>query len=100
MIHLKSRRELEVMRRAGQATGQILKELVAFAKPGVTTKDLDDLAERRCKELGVKAAFKGYHGYPGCLCVSVNEQVVHGIPSDRVLQSGDIVGLDFGVIVD
>ncbi|MBI3542952.1 MAG: type I methionyl aminopeptidase [Deltaproteobacteria bacterium] len=100
MIHLKSRRELDVMRRAGQATAQILKEMVAITKPGTTTLDLDKLAERRCRELGVKPAFKGYHGFPGCVCVSVNEQVVHGIPSDRPLKAGDIVGLDFGVIVD
>src|SRR5579862_331121 len=100
MIHLKSRRELEVMRRAGHATATILKELAEATKPGVMTKELDAIAERRCKELGVKPAFKGYHGFPSSLCVSVNEQVVHGIPSDRVLKDGDIVGLDFGVIVD
>lgn len=101
MIHLKSSRELEVMRRAGAATAQILKELVESVQPGISTLELDQLAERRCKELGVKPAFKGYHGYPGCLCVSVNEQVVHGIPSNKtVLKDGDIVGLDFGVIVD
>lgn len=100
MIHLKSRRELEVMRRAGQATATILKELAEATKPGVMTKELDVIAERRCKELGVKPAFKGYHGFPSSVCVSVNEQVVHGIPSDRVLKEGDIVGLDFGVIVD
>ena len=100
MIHLKSRRELEVMRRAGKATAEILKEVAGMVKPGLTTLELDSLAEKRCKELGVKPAFKGYHGYPRCLCVSVNDEVVHGIPSGRVLVEGDIVGLDFGVIVD
>lgn len=89
------------MRRAGGVTAVILQELAAAAKPGVTTFELDQLAEKRCRELSVKPAFKGYHGYPGCLCVSVNDQVVHGIPSkNRVLKSGDIVGLDFGVILE
>lgn len=100
MIHLKSQREIDVMRRAGATTALILQELATAVKPGVTTLELDQLAERRCRELGVKPAFKGYHGYPGCVCISVNEQVVHGIPSERVLTNGDIVGLDFGVIVD
>lgn len=89
------------MRRAGEITARILQELTEAVEPGVTTLDLDKLAEARCVELGAKPAFKGYHGYPGSLCVSVNEQVVHGIPSTKkVLRQGDIVGLDFGVIVD
>jgi methionyl aminopeptidase len=70
-------------------------------KPGATTYDLEKAAEARLKELGVKAAFKGYHGYPCVLCTSVNSEVVHGIPSPkRVLQEGDIVSVDFGVVVD
>ena len=70
-------------------------------KPGVSTADLDLYALSRTKELGAKPAFKGYHGFPGCLCVSLNEEVVHGIPSQkRLLKEGDIVSLDFGVIVD
>jgi methionyl aminopeptidase len=70
-------------------------------KPGATTFDLEKAAEARLKELGVKAAFKGYHGYPCVLCTSVNSEVVHGIPSNkRVLQEGDIVSVDFGVVVD
>jgi methionyl aminopeptidase len=77
-----------------------LREIADAAKPGVTTKELDQIAEKRCKEFGVKPAFKGYHGYPACLCVSINEQVVHGIPSTRTLKSGDIIGIDFGVIHD
>lgn len=100
MIYLKSRRELEVMRRAGVVTARVLKEIAKAVEPGITTLDLDIIAERICKELNVKPAFKGYNGYPRCLCVSVNDQVVHGIPSERVLIEGDIVGLDFGVIVD
>ena len=101
MIHLKSLRELDVMRRAGEITARILQEVVEAVGPGVTTQELDKLAEGRCKDLGAKPAFKGYHGYPSTLCVSVNEQVVHGIPSSKkVLKAGDIIGIDFGVIVD
>lgn len=100
MIHLKSARELDVMRRAGEITARILQEVVEAAQPGVTTRELDLLSEGRCKDYGAKPAFKGYHDYPSCICISVNEQVVHGIPSKRALKEGDIVGLDFGVIVD
>lgn len=100
MIHLKSPREIDVMRRAGEVTARILQEVVEAIQPGITTRELDLLAEARCKDYGAKPAFKGYHGYPCCLCISVNEQVVHGIPGKRALKDGDIVGLDFGVIVD
>src|SRR5687767_14469145 len=101
MIHLKSTREIELMRRSGKITAQILKEVAEAVRPGVTTLELDQLAERRCKELGATPAFKGYNGFPGCLCVSVNDQVVHGIPSaKKVLKDGDIVGVDFGVVID
>lgn len=86
------------MRIAGRTVAAILDELESLAQPGVTTAELDRYAERRCQELGVQPAFKGYRGFPGSLCVSVNEEVVHGIPSDqRPLKNGDIVGLDFGV---
>ena len=89
------------MRRAGQVVREVL-ELVRWqVKPGATTYDLEKAAESRLKELGVKAAFKGYHGFPCVLCTSVNSEVVHGIPSPkRVLQEGDIVSVDFGVVVD
>lgn len=98
MVTLKSSRELELMRVAGRATAQILDEMVQRVAPGVTTGELDRYAAKRCQELGVVPAFKGYHGFPGCICISVNDEVVHGIPSDkRVLQEGDIVGIDFGV---
>lgn len=89
------------MRKAGQAVAQILNEMVRMAAPGITTGELDKYAESRCKELGVKPAFKGYHGFPATVCISVNHEVVHGIPSPkRVLKQGDIVGLDFGVSYD
>jgi methionyl aminopeptidase len=99
MITIKTEREIEQMRKAGSITAQILMELGDLVKPGATTLQLDKFAEKRCKDFKVIPAFKGYHGFPGCVCISVNDEVVHGIPSSkRVLKEGDIVGLDFGVI--
>jgi len=101
LVQLKSKSEIEKMRKAGQIVGQILFELGEMVKPGVSTADLDLFAQVRTKELGAKPAFKGYQGFPGTLCVSVNEEVVHGIPSKkRLLNEGDIIGVDFGVILD
>lgn len=98
MISLKSERELDQMRKAGSIVGQILDEMVKMAKPGVTTGALDQYAESRCRDFNVLPAFKGYHGFPATVCISINDEVVHGIPSNkRVLKDGDIVGLDFGV---
>lgn len=98
MITLKSERELSLMRIAARATAQILDEMVKMVQPGMSTGELDRYAESRCKDLKVKPAFKGYSGFPACVCISVNHEVVHGIPSlKRVLKNGDIVGLDFGV---
>jgi methionyl aminopeptidase len=99
MISLKSTQELNLMRKAGGITAQILEEMVNMAKPGISTGDLDQYAERRIKELGALPAFKGYQGFPASVCISLNDEVVHGIPSSkRVLKDGDIVSLDFGVI--
>src|SRR4051812_29892001 len=101
MIALKSPREIDLMRKPGKIVAQILEEMCAMAQPGVTTGDIDRFAEKRIAELGAKPAFKGYHGFPACVCISVNEEVVHGIPSaKRALKDGDIVGIDFGVHVD
>ncbi len=101
MVQLKSHSEIEQMRKAGAIVGQILHELQDLVKPGVTTFDLDLYAMTRTKEMGAKPAFKGYQGFPSTLCVSVNEEVVHGIPNKkRILKDGDIVGVDFGVILD
>lgn len=101
MVQLKSPAEIEKLRRAGRYVAQVLDEVAELVKPGATTLDLDRFAEKRCKDFGVKPAFKGYRGFPGCFCISVNDEVVHGIPSKkRVLREGDIVGLDFGVIAD
>lgn len=100
MDRIKTPDELEKMRKAGAITGQILRELCAFVNPGFTPIGIDALAESRCAELGVKPAFKGYRGFPGSICVSVNNEVAHGIPGKRSFQIGDIVKLDFGVILD
>jgi len=98
---LKSSKEIEKMRRAGEVTRDVLQLVRGLVKPGVTTFDLEKAAVARLAELGVKAAFKGYHGYPCALCTSVNSEVVHGIPSQkRVLKEGDIVSVDVGVVVD
>jgi len=89
------------MRRAGQIVREVLELVRSKVKPGATTYDLERAAEARLAELDVKAAFKGYHGYPCVLCTSVNSEVVHGIPSPRrVLKDGDIVSVDFGVVID
>jgi methionyl aminopeptidase len=101
VITLKSERELAAMRKSCRIVAQILDDMAQMAKPGVSTGELDRFAESRCKELKVLPAFKGYHGFPATVCISVNDEVVHGIPSNkRILKDGDIVGLDFGVISD
>jgi len=100
-VVLKSTQEIEKMHRAGQVVREVLELVRSKVKPGATTYDLEKAADARVRELGVKAAFKGYHGFPCMLCTSVNSEVVHGIPSPkRVLKDGDIVSVDFGVVVD
>lgn len=99
MIILKTEDEIEQMRLPCRIVFTILEEMSEQVAPGISTADLDAYAERRCRELGVKPAFKGYQGFPASVCISVNDEVVHGIPSPkRVLKAGDIVGLDFGVV--
>ena len=100
MIVCKSPAEIDRMTTANGLVARVLSELATATAPGVTTRDLDALAERRIVEAGARPAFKGYRGYPATLCASVNEQVVHGIPSDRPMQEGDIVSLDMGVVMD
>ncbi len=93
--------ELERMHRAGRIVNQVLVALSEQAQPGMATGQLDEIAERMARELGSRPAFKGYMGYPCSLCASVNQEVVHGIPSSRrKLKEGDIVSLDFGVECD
>lgn len=97
MVILKLPEEIEKLRRSNLIVAEILAELRERVKPGVTTRELDELCETRCRQKNVKPAFKGYRGYPFALCASVNGEVVHGMPSDRPLLPGDIVSLDFGV---
>lgn len=97
-ITIKSEREIALMRQAGRIVATVLAILSESVKPGLKTKDLDIIAERETKKLGGKPSFKGYRGYPATLCVSINDEIVHGIPGDRVIQEGDIVSLDFGAI--
>lgn len=98
MITLKSKREIDIMREASKIVGEILLELREACRPGVATLELDRLAEERTLKKGARPAFKGYRGFPRTLCTSINNEVVHGIPGDRVLREGDIIGLDFGVV--
>ncbi len=104
MISLKSAREIEIMRRANVIVAEVLQALKEKVAPGVTTLDLDALAEELTLKKKAIPAFKGYSVagriYPRCLCASVNEEIVHGIPSSRPLREGDIVGLDYGVIYE
>lgn len=100
MIVRKSGQEVAKMRKAGEVVARILGRLADAIAPGVTTAQINQLAEDMAQEMGVIPAFKGYHGYPAGVCSSVNEEVVHGIPGPRCLKQGDIIGLDFGVIKD
>jgi methionyl aminopeptidase len=96
MIVLKSKNEIEKMAVACRIVAEVLEVLMHAVRPGVTTLELDTLAERNIRTRGGVPAFRGYRGFPNTLCVSINEQVVHGIPSKRRLRAGDIVGLDLG----
>lgn len=98
MVSRRSPEELEKMRIAGQIVGRVLARISEIAVPGVTTKELDAVAESIIREAGGIPSFKGYHGYPASICASVNEEIVHGIPGDRVLVEGDIVSIDVGAI--
>jgi methionyl aminopeptidase len=98
MIILKSERDLEAMRPACAIAGTVLNDVAEFIKPGVTTKQVDEFAGERIKSYGAKSAFLGYRKYPCQICISVNEQVVHGLAGGRQLRFGDVVSLDVGVI--
>jgi methionyl aminopeptidase len=97
MILLKSPREVQEMQRPGEIVGGAHRRVREVVQPGVTTREVDELVEQYIREEGGKPAFKGYRGFPASICISVNQEVVHGIPGDRVLQEGDIVGVDIGV---
>jgi len=105
MIPIKTKEEIEIMAEGGKILAKIMKELVKKVKPGITTKELDRLAESLIScppkplaaEDKIKCSFKGHEGFPACLCTSINEEIVHGVPSDRVLKEGDIISLDLGI---
>src|ERR1700731_905804 len=100
-IVCKSAAEIEKMRQSGRIVRQVLDYVRGLVAPGVTTMDLERAAEKKIKDLGAKPAFKGYYDYPCVLCTSVNEEIVHGFPSEKqVLKAGDIVDIDCGVVLD
>lgn len=98
MIILKSNEEIAKIRESNRIVAEILGKLREVMAPGITTKDLDRLAEEMAKKHSARTAFKGYRGYPASLCTSVNSEVVHGIPSNREVREGDIISLDFGIL--
>lgn len=95
---IKTEKEIEIMKEGGEILAKILKELSVKVRPGITTKDLDKLANELVFKFGAKPAFLGYHGYPATLCTSINEGIVHGLPLDRKLEEGDLLKLDMGVL--
>jgi methionyl aminopeptidase len=100
-VEIKSARELATMRQASRIVATVLREIQELASPGLTTGDLDAHAERRIRELGAVPSFKGYHGFPASICASINNEVVHGIPSSkRVIQAGDLLKVDTGAYFD
>ncbi len=96
MITIKSNREIELLRKAGNIVHETRMYLIPFIKEGITTKELDKLAEDFIRSKGATPSFKGYEGFPATICASINEEVVHGIPSDRHLKNGDIISIDIG----
>ena len=100
MIVLKSPEEIEKMAKAGSIVGEVLESIKGMIQTGMTTKEIELFADERIKALGGKPAFKGYRGYPASICTSLNDEVVHGIPSSRKLKDGDIISIDLGVYYD
>ena len=98
MITFKSPEEIEIMRQGGKILTEIIKKLSEAVVPGIATKDLDKLSRELVFSYGVKPAFLGYGGFPATVCISVNDEVVHGVPSARILKEGDIAGIDMGII--
>src|ERR1700687_3176669 len=98
-VILKTEKEIALMRKAGYKVSKLLHEMAEMAVPGMSTGEIDKFAESRCKDLNCTPAFKGYKGFPASVCISINEEAIHGIPSfERSIKAGDIVGLDFGVV--
>ncbi len=100
MIILKSEAEIAIMRRAGSLVWHVIDRIGQAVRPGVTTRELDAIAENTIRAAGAEPSFKGYHGYPASICASVNEQVIHGIPGERRLAEGDIIGIDVGAVLN
>lgn len=98
MIAIKSPQEIKIMAEGGEILAGILKEVSQVVRPGIMTKELDKLSEELILRAGAKCNFKGYNGFPSCLCSSINEEIVHCVPSARVLKEGDIVSLDLGLL--
>jgi len=99
-VELKTTRELDSMKRAGQVAGLALKEVAKHVAPGVTTKELDRIADKFIRQSGAQPTFLGYRGYPACICASIDEEVVHGIPGNRKLKPGEIVSIDLGATLE
>ena len=97
MISIKTAEEIKIMVEGGKILARIMKELEKKVRPGITTKELDRLAEDLILKSGGKCSFKGYEGFPNCLCTSINEEIVHALPSERKLREGDILSLDLGL---
>jgi len=97
MISIKTQEEIRIMKEGGKILATVMKELEKRVKPGITTKELDRVAETLILKSGAKPSFKGYQGFPATLCTSINEEIVHALPSNRVLKEGDIISLDQGV---
>ncbi len=100
MIIRKSKREIEKMRASGQIVADTLRKVIDMVEPGITPAELDRMAEANIRSKGATPTFKGYRGFPATLCTSINEEVVHGIPSDRALRDGDIISVDCGATLD
>ena len=99
-IIIKSPQEISLMREAGSIVASTISKLLTALQPGIRTRELDAIADKEIKRLGAKPSFKGYRGFPATICVSLNNEIVHGIPGNRVIQDGDVVSLDVGAIVE
>ena len=100
-IEIKSSREINLMKKSSRIVGTVLREINDLIKPGMSTKDLDDFAEKRIREMGAVPSFKGYHGFPSSICSSINNEVVHGIPNkNKIIKDGDLVKIDTGAYLD
>ncbi|MFH1360592.1 MAG: type I methionyl aminopeptidase [Candidatus Omnitrophota bacterium] len=100
LIKIKTNDELQALRKSGKILASIREDIKRSLKPGIMTQEIDKKAEKLIRRAKAQSAFKGYRGYPACICTSINEEVVHGIPANRILKEGDILSIDIGIIVD